>query len=153
VTCRELRSRFGGEKDIPCNAETKLKEIFGEPLFHGDGAKKANQCGERKSWLEQIKARTGEHARAYEASWRCAYVVWSKSPNWEVLTSRWDAEALPSRSFLAFSIVLSSWSWVLQERGWLVFYLFLLLGSFFAFAFHRRKQLLGRFDLLLALSK
>lgn len=96
-----------------------------------------------------------------ETSTLCSYYVWAKNPNLGYMTSRWDAEALASRSVLVVSLalfiirliqVLIWWHCTeLFKPGWLLVFFLTALGAIRAYEFQRRKQIQGRFSLFQAL--
>jgi hypothetical protein len=104
-----------------------------------------------KRLLRKVKESRKQHEDVVQASCLCSHHVWTSSQHLGVLTSRWDAEALWSKSFLMASVVLAVWSW--HDHEWLLLVIFCLfsLGAFLSYRYHRRKQVFGRFHLLLAL--
>jgi hypothetical protein len=96
-----------------------------------------------------------------ETSTLCSYYVWAKNPNLGYMTSRWDAEALASRSVLVVSLslfiarliqVLIWWHCTQSFKpGWLLIFFLTGIGAIRAYEFQRRKQIQGRFSLFQAL--
>jgi hypothetical protein len=94
---------------------------------------------------------TDNHQAIIQSSWLCAYTVWGLSPTLGVLTSRWDAEALLARSTAVASLI-PLFVCVFRCRLGLAL-IFLSVGTLalVGYWYHREKQVLGRFDLFLAL--
>lgn len=96
-----------------------------------------------------------------ETSALCSYYVWAKNPNLGYMTSRWDAEALASRSVLVASLALFIIRLVqvliwrhctgLFKPGLLLVFFLIASGAACAYRFQRRKQIQGRFSLFQAL--
>ncbi len=84
------------------------------------------------------------------ASQICAYFAWHMSFNLGIMASRWAAEALSARSISLGSLILLAYSlWVRDPWSVLTFFV-IGLGALWAYAYHRKKDLLGDFDLFLA---
>lgn len=128
----DLRQRFGrapGDRTI-------LEDLFEQQFGYSLAAPKEEQ-----------------HIRIMNGSWLCAYYVWANSQALGVLTSRWDAEALLSRSTLVGSVFPLAWS--LSECKFSHAAAFFLIGllAYCAYGYHRNKQVFARFDLYLALAQ
>jgi hypothetical protein len=91
-----------------------------------------------------------DHQSIHELSWLCAYYVWGANTNLGVLTSRWDAESLASRSLFVSSLGLATYALYLSHWGSMAFFGCCAIASFLAYNYHRKKQVFGRFDLFLA---
>lgn len=93
-------------------------------------------------------------ALLYRQSWLCAYYVWQNNQNLGLMGSRWDAEALSSGSIVLASaiLILVTPEWCVEWIKLVVFGV-ILVGALFGYSYHRKKRLVGRFDLFLAVRR
>lgn len=91
--------------------------------------------------------------RILRASWLCQFYVYNASYQLGIMATRWDAESLAARNVVAASLFPFGYS--LSNLDWWRAGVFFFIGFFvlLAYRYHRKKQLMGRFDLFLACSK
>jgi hypothetical protein len=106
-----------------------------------------------------------EHCDLDKASNLCAYYIWDHSPVLGPLTTRFDAEKIMSQSSILVSFLLAvvdlahylcaaSVCGAASPGVFLVSlfgFLFCMIASLFAFKFHRKKRVYGRYQIFLAL--
>lgn len=86
----------------------------------------------------------------------CHYFVWEKSPALGAFGSKWDAEALASRSVLLASVVLLLWGgryFLFCQGNGLLLALFagVAVTSGFQYSFARRSRVTSKFEMVLTL--
>jgi hypothetical protein len=94
------------------------------------------------------------------SSFLCAYFIWKVNPGLGVMEGRYDADLLAAQSTVLASLVLFVGTLIERCRLgpdpflklWLVVLGAILVGSFLAFEYHRKKRVYGRFGMFLALS-
>jgi len=94
-----------------------------------------------------------DHEVVLKARDFCSYYIWNRSPSLAVLFGRWDAEALCSRSIFVVSVILLTTYCYLHGWRWIMFILIALAAvSLPSFAYHQRRAIRSRFDMLLILA-
>lgn len=102
-----------------------------------------------------------ESQRVLAARDLCSFYIWDKKPALAVIFSRWDAEALASRSVATAALAvigvnLVRWlCFCAQLRGG--FYWFLLsaiiIAAYLSFGHYRQRALFSRFQMLVVLAR
>jgi hypothetical protein len=101
------------------------------------------------AWYVRCKSMTEFIIRARDL---CSFFIWHRDPKLAVIFSRWDAEALASRSILVAGFLgLMMNRWLFHCWRGKYFYVILMLLAARSFWYYRRRALESRFQMLLVL--
>lgn len=87
----------------------------------------------------------------------CGFLVWAVSPALGAIGTRWDAEALASRSVFLGSLIMSLWTamrLIFSHHGsgyLLAFFAVVAVASAFQYSSSRRRHIISKFEAVLAL--
>jgi hypothetical protein len=129
----------------------KVSPLSVEGLRSWLGAAKDEETSVEAAFMKQfgvrLKGGKGQTSNIVHCSFSCWNFVSLHRPGLAVISARWDAEALLSRSVLFASVPLMFWS--LVGSHWLGFFVQAMIfpGAFFSFKYHRCKRVFGRFSL------
>jgi hypothetical protein len=117
----------------------------------GKGATETEISLDGKHWT--VVGMTDVHKRVVRIAELCAFYTWAVNPTAASFASRWDAEALASRSVLLTSIGLLFWSVIKWQLLTSAVMLAIGIAAGVSFDYSRRRRILAKLEIVQALPR